>query len=122
MFSIYIWIAIQDLHKKVEDTPNELPTMDNYSADSVYEASSTITDQDSVQVDVSKPVIISISSLPPSQQTILEKLGYTDSIAITGEMQKCVREQIGSTRFHEILGGMTPSAKEIFMISPCLAK
>lgn len=120
-FSIYIWVAIQDLHKTVGRVPVEVLRVEQ-SSESTTQPTELKTKESVTERHTPEPVTISLKTLPPAQRALLENLGYTDTIVITDVIQKCVREKIGLTRYQEIIGGATPSTKELFIISPCLAK
>lgn len=73
-----------------------------------------------VAAEMSSSIVVPLSSLPESQQSVLRSLGYTDSVTFTPEMVTCAEAKLGTARVEEIRNGASPSALEVIKLTPCL--
>lgn len=108
-FGVYIWYTIQTLN-----------TANNTAPDS-HEGSERVDSAGTKGTEA--PITISKDSLSPTQQKIVESLGYTqDSFTITTEMIVCAKDAVGEVRYNEIIGGAAPTPLESMKLFPCFKK
>ncbi len=71
---------------------------------------------------ITEPIVIPLSSLTPTQQTLAQTLGVVENeaIVVTPEAQMCAEAKLGSARLAEIIAGDTPSITEGFALVNCL--
>jgi hypothetical protein len=86
----------------------------------------TVTETNEVTSEASPTAVpaagftIDVSTLPESQQAILETLGFADTVTFTPDMVQCAEKKLGVTRVAEIVGGSEPSVIESTKLVPCL--
>ncbi len=83
-------------------------------------AVTTTGDTPSTAATMPESIVIPVSSLPESQQSVLHTLGYDESIAFTPDMVSCAEAKLGAARVEEIKNGSAPSALEVIKLTPCL--
>lgn len=108
-FGVYIWYTVQTLN-----TANSTEVKSPKGSERVGTVETENTEA---------PITISKDSLSPTQQKIVESLGYTqDSFTITAEMIVCAKDAVGEVRYDEITSGAAPTPLESIKLLPCFKK
>lgn len=110
-FGVYIWYTVQTLNTNAQD------------ADRAQVGTNGDTSTTKSSSGGGESITITKDSLTPTQQKIVESLGYTqDSFTITPEMITCAEEAVGETRYGEIINGGAPTPLESLKLLPCFKK
>jgi hypothetical protein len=111
---VYVWYTLQTLDagvREVRVTKSEITGT---------KVSNSETSDETVQV-LTEPIVVKTSSLPESQQKVLNGIGYTaETFTITPSMASCAEKAVGKERLDAILGGGAPSPLESVKLLPCL--
>lgn len=107
-FGVYIWYTVQTLDTATQTEGGSKKAVSK-------DASTTDT--------ITEPIIIKTNSLTPTQQKMIETLGFEgDTITITPTMVACAEDAVGKERLGEITNGAAPSPLESMKMLPCFKK
>ncbi len=111
---VYVWFTLQTLDTA---SPSEINPASGESA------TQTNTQKEATSPTISEPITITKEALSPTQQKLLETLGFdADSFTVTPAMIACAEDAVGKERFAQIIAGDSPSAFESLKLLPCFKK
>ena len=111
---VYVWFTLQTLNTT---SPQEVGSVSEKSE------KSTSAQKEVATPLISEPITITKQELSPTQQKLLETLGFDEeSFTITPSMIVCAENAVGKERFAQIIGGDSPSALESLKLLPCFKK
>ncbi len=112
---VYVWFTLQTLDTT---SPKEVGSVSEKS-----ETTQTNTQKEATSPTISEPITITKEALSPTQQKLLETLGFdADSFTVTPAMIACAEDAVGKERFAQIIAGDSPSAFESLKLLPCFKK
>ena len=115
---VYVWYLIQNLDTQMSsEAPTPAPGKNTEAT------TGTSGVKENVPTVPTKPITVDTSTLPLSQQKLLETFGFpAGSFTITPEMITCGENAVGKQRLADIVNGEKPGPIESVELFRCFKK